>query len=180
MANLRKLGRRTDHRTAMLRNLVSSLFLNGRITTTVTRAKEAQKMAEKLITEAKKGTLAGNRAVSSALYSNDAARKVVEEIAPSMKDRNGGYTRVLKMGPRRGDAAEMAILELVTNPVSAKKTEEKEEKPAEKKAEEKEAAVEPAEAEAPKAEESAEEKEEDKVEESSALQKEVEEEKTEA
>lgn len=180
MANLRKLGRRTDHRTAMLRNLVSSLFLNGRITTTVTRAKEAQKMAEKLITEAKKGTLAGNRAVSSALYSNDAARKVVEEIAPSMKDRNGGYTRVLKMGPRRGDAAEMAILELVTNPVSAKKTEEKEEKPVEKKAEEKEAAVEPAEAEAPKAEESAEEKEEDKVEESSALQKEVEEEKTEA
>ena len=137
-------------------------------------------MAEKLITEAKKGTLAGNRAVSSALYSNDAARKVVEEIAPSMKDRNGGYTRVLKMGPRRGDAAEMAILELVTNPVSAKKTEEKEEKPVEKKAEEKEAAVEPAEAEAPKAEESAEEKEEDKVEESSALQKEVEEEKTEA
>lgn len=180
MANLRKLGRRTDHRTAMLRNLVSSLFLNGRITTTVTRAKEAQKMAEKLITEAKKGTLAGNRAVSSALYSNDAARKVVEEIAPSMKDRNGGYTRVLKMGPRRGDAAEMAILELVTNPVSAKKTEEKEEKPAEKKAEEKEAAVEPVEAEAPKAEESAEEKEEDKVEESSALQKDVEEEKTEA
>lgn len=180
MANLRKLGRRTDHRTAMLRNLVSSLFLNGRITTTVTRAKEAQKMAEKLITEAKKGTLAGNRAVSSTLYSNDAARKVVEEIAPSMKDRNGGYTRVLKMGPRRGDAAEMAILELVTNPVSSKKTEEKETKPAEKKAEEKEAAATPVEAEAPKAEESAEEKEEDKIEESSALEKDVEEEKTEA
>ncbi len=180
MANLRKLGRRTDHRTAMLRNLVSSLFLNGRITTTVTRAKEAQKMAEKLITEAKKGTLAGNRAVSSALYSNDAARKVVEEIAPSMKDRNGGYTRVLKMGPRRGDAAEMAILELVTNPVSTKKTVEKDEKPAEKKAEEKEAAATPVEAEAPKAEESAEEKEEDKVEESSESQEDVEEEKTEA
>lgn len=180
MANLRKLGRRTDHRTAMLRNLVSSLFLNGRITTTVTRAKEAQKMAEKLITEAKKGTLAGNRAVSSALYSNDAARKVVEEIAPSMKDRNGGYTRVLKMGPRRGDAAEMAILELVTNPVSTKKTVEKDEKPAEKKAEEKEAAATPVEAEAPKAKEPAEEKEEDKIEESSALQKDVEEEKTEA
>lgn len=180
MANLRKLGRRTDHRTAMLRNLVSSLFLNGRITTTVTRAKEAQKMAEKLITEAKKGTLAGNRAVSSALYSNDAARKVVEEIAPSMKDRNGGYTRVLKMGPRRGDAAEMAILELVTNPVSSKKTEEKEAKPAEKKAEVKEAAATPVEAEAPKAEESAEEKEEDKVEESSESQEDVEEEKSEA
>lgn len=180
MANLRKLGRRTDHRTAMLRNLVSSLFLNGRITTTVTRAKEAQKMAEKLITEAKKGTLAGNRAVSSALYSNDAARKVVEEIAPSMKARNGGYTRVLKMGPRRGDAAEMAILELVTNPVSSKKTEEKEAKPAEKKAEVKEAAATPVEAEAPKAEESAEEKEEDKVEESSESQEDVEEEKSEA
>lgn len=180
MANLRKLGRRTDHRTAMLRNLVSSLFLNGRITTTVTRAKEAQKMAEKLITEAKKGTLAGNRAVSSALYSNDAARKVVEEIAPSMKDRNGGYTRVLKMGPRRGDAAEMAILELVTNPVSTKKTVEKDEKPAEKKAEEKEAVATPVEAEASKAEEPAEEKEEDKVEESSESQEDVEEEKSEA
>lgn len=115
MATLRKLGRRTDHRTAMLRNLVSSLFLNGRITTTVTRAKEAQKMAEKLITEGKKGTLAGNRAISSELYSNEVARKVVEEIAPSMKGRNGGYTRVLKMGPRRGDAADMAILELVQN-----------------------------------------------------------------
>lgn len=122
MANLRKLGRRTDHRTAMLRNQVSSLFLYGRITTTVTRAKETQKMAEKLITEAKKETLAGNRAISSELYSNEVARKVVEEIAPAMKNRNGGYTRVLKVGRRRGDAADMAILELVKDDVTSEKT----------------------------------------------------------
>lgn len=136
MANLRKLGRRTDHRTAMLRNQVSSLFLHGRITTTVTRAKETQKMAEKLITEAKKETLAGNRAISSELYSNEVARKVVEEIAPAMKDRNGGYTRVLKVGRRRGDAADMAILELVTGSVSTKKAEKSVAKPTETKKEE--------------------------------------------
>ena len=123
MATLRKLGRRTDHRTAMLRNLVSSLFLNGRITTTVTRAKEAQKVAEKLITEAKKGTLAGNRAISAYLYQKEVARKLVEEIAPSFEGRNGGYTRVLKKGPRRGDGADMAVLELVTGAVAEKKAE---------------------------------------------------------
>lgn len=126
MATLRKLGRRTDHRTAMLRNLVSSLFLNGRITTTVTRAKEAQKVAEKLITEAKKGTLAGNRAISAYLYQKEVARKLVEEIAPSFEGRNGGYTRVLKKGPRRGDGADMAVLELVTGAVAEKKAETKE------------------------------------------------------
>ncbi len=120
MATLRKLGRRTDHRTAMLRNLVSSLFINGRIQTTVTRAKEAQRMAEKMITVAKQGTLAGNRAISSKLYSNEVARKLVEEIAPQFEGRHGGYTRVLKMGPRRGDGAEMAILELVTGAVKEK------------------------------------------------------------
>lgn len=118
MATLRKLGRRTDHRQAMLKNLVSSLFINGRIQTTVTRAKDAQRLTEKMITMAKKGTLAGNRQVSSRLYSNDVARKLVEEIAPKYQDRNGGYTRVLKLGPRRGDGAEMAILELVDEPVA--------------------------------------------------------------
>ena len=174
MANLRKLGRRTDHRTAMLRNQVSSLFLHGRITTTVTRAKETQKMAEKLITEAKKETLAGNRAISSELYSNEVARKVVEEIAPAMKDRNGGYTRVLKVGRRRGDAADMAILELVMEPASSKKTEKNVEKPAETKKEE------PA-AEQTETEETVEveEAEETKEEDSSESEKETEEEQKE-
>ncbi len=143
MATLRKLGRRTDHRTAMLRNLVSSLFLNGRITTTVTRAKEAQKVAEKLITEAKKGTLAGNRAISAYLYQKEVARKLVEEIAPSFEGRNGGYTRVLKKGPRRGDGADMAVLELVTGAVAEKKAE----KPAAPAKEEKEESKAPAESE---------------------------------
>lgn len=140
MATLRKLGRRTDHRTAMLRNLVSSLFLNGRITTTVTRAKEAQKVAEKLITEAKKGTLAGNRAISAYLYQKEVACKLVEEIAPSFEGRNGGYTRVLKKGPRRGDGADMAVLELVTGAVAEKKAE----KPAAPAKEEKEESKAPA------------------------------------
>lgn len=143
MATLRKLGRRTDHRTAMLRNLVSSLFLNGRITTTVTRAKEAQKVAEKLITEAKKGTLAGNRAISAYLYQKEVARKLVEEIAPSFEGRNGGYTRVLKKGPRRGDGADMAVLELVTGAVVEKKAE----KPAAPAKEEKEESKAPVESE---------------------------------
>lgn len=113
MANQRKLGRRTDHRSAMLRNQVASLFKNGKITTTVTRAKETQRMAEKMITFGKKGDLASKRQVSAYIYENEVAKKLVEEIAPKYADRNGGYTRVLKLGPRRGDGSEMAILELV-------------------------------------------------------------------
>lgn len=97
----------------MLRNQVSSLIKNGKITTTVTRAKETRRMAEKMITLAKKGDLASKRAVSSYIYDNDAAKKLVEEVAPKYADRNGGYTRILKLGPRRGDGSEMAILELV-------------------------------------------------------------------
>ncbi|MDY3052721.1 MAG: 50S ribosomal protein L17 [Ndongobacter sp.] len=113
MANQRKLGRRTDHRTAMLRNQVASLVTNGKITTTVTRAKETRRMAEKMITLAKRGDLASKRAVSAYIYDDDVARKLVEEVAPKYAERNGGYTRILKMGPRRGDGSEMAILELV-------------------------------------------------------------------
>lgn len=120
MAKLRKLGRRTDHRSAMLRNQVASLFKNGRIQTTYTRAKETQRLAEKMITLAKHGDLASKRAISSFLYENAVARKLVEEIAPNFANRNGGYTRVLRVGPRRGDAAEIAILELVESEVKAK------------------------------------------------------------
>lgn len=113
MANQRKLGRRTDHRTAMLRNQVASLFKNGKIKTTLTRAKETRRMAEKMITIAKANNLSSKRAVSAYIYENAVARKLVEEIAPKYTDRNGGYTRILKLGPRRGDGSEMVILELV-------------------------------------------------------------------
>ncbi len=114
MATQRKLGRRTDHRTSLLRNQVRSLFDHGRITTTLTRAKETRREAEKLITLAKRGDLAAKRRISSYLFDDDkASRKLIEEIAPTFKDRQGGYTRILKLGPRRGDSSEMAILELV-------------------------------------------------------------------
>lgn len=113
MTTLRKLGRPTDHRKAMLRNQVTSLFQHGKIETTVTRAKETRRMAEKMITLAKKGDLHSKRQVLSYLYDRDAVNKLYEEIAPKYEERNGGYTRVLKVGPRRGDGAELAILELV-------------------------------------------------------------------
>lgn len=113
MANKRKLGRRTDHRNAMLRNQVTSLFENGRIETTVTRAKETQKMAEKMITLGKTNTLHSRRQVATYIYKPATVQKLFDEIAPEYAERNGGYTRVLKLGPRRGDGSEMAILELV-------------------------------------------------------------------
>lgn len=113
MATLRKLGRPTDHRKAMLRNLVTSLLRHGKIETTVTRAKETQRMAEKMITLGKRGDLHARRQVLAYVYDEDVVTKIFEEIAPNYKDRNGGYTRVLRVGPRRGDGAEIAILELV-------------------------------------------------------------------
>ena len=113
MATLRKLGRRTDHRNAMLRNQVTSLLRNGRIETTATRAKETQRMADKMITLGKKGNLHARRQALAYIYDEDVVKKLFDEIAPDYSDRNGGYTRVLKLGPRRGDGAEMAILELV-------------------------------------------------------------------
>ena len=113
MADKRKLGRRTDHRNAMLRNLVQSLLDNGRIETTVTRAKEAQKMADKMIKKKKKNTLHTRREAAAYIYKPSTVQKLFAEIAPNYEDRNGGYTRVLKLGPRRGDGSERAILELV-------------------------------------------------------------------
>ncbi len=113
MTTLRKLGRPTDHRKAMLRNQVTSLLRNGRIETTVTRAKETQRMVDKMITLGKKGDLHARRQVLAYIYDKDVVKKLFDEIAPKYADRNGGYTRVLKVGPRRGDGAEMAILELV-------------------------------------------------------------------
>lgn len=113
MAKLRKLGRPTDQRKAMLRNLVTSFLRTGKIETTVTRAKETQRMAEKMITLAKRGDLHARRQVLAYVYDETVVKNLFEEIAPKYADRNGGYTRVLKMGPRRGDGAEIALLELV-------------------------------------------------------------------
>ena len=109
----RKLGRTTDHRMAMLRAMVTFLLENGKIETTVTRAKEVRPIAEKMITLGKKGTLAARRQVMAFVTKEDVVVKLFDEIAPSYKERNGGYTRIIKTGPRRGDAAEMAIIELV-------------------------------------------------------------------
>lgn len=113
MTTLRKLGRPTDHRKAMLRNQVTSLLKYERIETSVTRAKETRRMAEKMITLGKRGDLHARRQALAYIYDEDVVKKLFDEIAPRYSDRNGGYTRVLKLGPRRGDGTEMAILELV-------------------------------------------------------------------
>ena len=113
MPGARKLGRTTDHRKAMLRAMVTFLLENGKIETTVTRAKEVRAMAEKMITIAQANDLHSKRQVYSYITKETVATKVMDEIAPKYADRNGGYTRIVKIGPRRGDAAEMAIIELI-------------------------------------------------------------------
>ena len=113
MPGARKLGRTTDHRKAMLRAMVTFLLENGKIETTGTRAKEVRAMAEKMITIAKANDLHSKRQVYSYITKETVAKKVMDEIAPKYADRNGGYTRIVKIGPRRGDAAEMSIIELI-------------------------------------------------------------------
>ena len=113
MAQNRKLGKTNDQRRAMLRAMTTYLLENGQIKTTYARAKEVAPIAEKMITLAKKNNLASYRQVLSYITKEDVAKKLFDEIGPKYADRNGGYTRVLKMGPRRGDAAEMAIIQLV-------------------------------------------------------------------
>ena len=113
MPGTRKLGRATDARLAMLRALVTFLLENGKIETTLSRAKETASMAEKMITIAKKDTLANKRQVMAFVTKEDVATKLFKEIAPKYADRNGGYTRITKIGPRRGDAAMVVQLELV-------------------------------------------------------------------
>jgi len=113
MPGTRKLGRASDHRDAMLRNLVTSLLENGKIETTVEKAKETRCMAEKMITLGKKNTLHSRRQALAYITKEDVVTKVFAELAPKYADRNGGYTRIMKLGPRRGDCAEMAIIELV-------------------------------------------------------------------
>ena len=113
MPGSRKLGRPTDHRQATLRGLVTYLLENGKIETTVTRAKEVRAMAERMITLGKNDTLHSRRQVLSYVTKEDVTKKLFDEIAPKYADKNGGYTRIIKTGPRRGDAAEMCIIELV-------------------------------------------------------------------
>lgn len=112
MPGTRKLGRPTASRMAMLRAMVTFLLKNGRIETTVTRAKEVRSLTEKMITIAKEPTLANKRQVFAFVTDEAVAKKLFDEIAPKYAECNGGYTRIIKTGARRGDAAEMAIIEL--------------------------------------------------------------------
>ena len=109
----RKLGRTSDQRRAMLRAMVTYLLENGQIKTTITRAKEVAPVAEKMITLAKDNTLVSYRQALGFITKEDVAKKLFQELGPKYTERNGGYTRVVRIGPRRGDAAEMAIIQLV-------------------------------------------------------------------
>jgi len=113
MPGTRKLGKPTDQRMAMLRQQVTDFLDTGRMETTVTRCKEIAPLAEKMITLGKKNTLASRRKALSFITREDVVTKVFEETAPGYEERNGGYTRLTRTGPRRGDGAELAILELV-------------------------------------------------------------------
>ena len=113
MPGTRKLGRPTAHRMAMLRGLVTLLLENGQVETTLTRAQEVRSLAEKMITLGKKNTLASRRAAFAFITKRAVVSKLFDEIAPKYAERQGGYTQIFKIGPRRGDAAEMAIIKLV-------------------------------------------------------------------
>ena len=109
----RKLGRTSSHRKALLKNLAIALIINGKIETTVAKAKTLRSYIEKLITKAKKGDFNAHREVFAYLQDKEATKKLLNEIAPNYKDRNGGYTRIIRTRIRRGDAAPMAFIELV-------------------------------------------------------------------
>ena len=113
MKGHRKLGRPTAHRKAMLRNQVTDLLREGRSTTTITRAKETRRMADKMITLGKRGDLHARRQALAYIYDEDVVTELFDNIAPKYAERSGGYTRILKLGQRRGDTAEMVFLELV-------------------------------------------------------------------
>ena len=132
MPGTRKLGRPTAHRQAMLRGMVTCLLENGSIETTLTRAKEVRSLAEKMITLGKKNTLAAKRAAMAFITKEDVVKKLFDTIAPEYADRNGGYTRMYKLGPRRGDGAEMALIKLVAEEKAAKEETKKESKKAAK------------------------------------------------
>ena len=120
MPGTRKLGRTTDHRKAMLRGMVTYLLENGSVETTLTRAKEVQPLAEKMITLGKKNTLASRRQALAFITKESVVKKLFDTIAPEYADRNGGYTRIMKLGNRKGDNAPIVIMELVTEPCTPK------------------------------------------------------------
>ena len=113
MPGTRKLGKKTDHRIAMLRGMVTLLLEKGSIETTLARAKELRCVADEMITLGKADTLASRRAALAYITKKDVVKKLFDEISPKYQDVNGGYCRIIKTGPRRGDAAEMCIIELV-------------------------------------------------------------------
>ncbi len=123
MPGTRKLGRPTAHRNAMLRGLVTYLIENGSIETTLTRAKEVRALTEKMVTLGKENTLASRRAALAFITKEDVVSKLFSVVAPKYVEKNGGYTRIYKLGPRRGDGAEMALIRFVD-------LEEKKEEPA--------------------------------------------------
>ena len=114
-----KLGRTGEHRNAMLANLVCSLIKHKRVTTTLAKAKAARSVAEKMVTLGKSGTLHDRRLAVARLHQEDAVKILFNEIAPAQKERRGGYTRIVKLGQRQGDAAQKAILEWVDMPVTS-------------------------------------------------------------
>lgn len=111
---MKKFGRSSKHRKMLMKSLVTNLILAESIKTTLPKAKEARKDADRIVTVAKKGDLAARRLAASRLLDPKAVQKLFDKIAPSMKDRKGGYTRIVKLGTRRGDAAEMCVLQWVT------------------------------------------------------------------
>jgi large subunit ribosomal protein L17 len=116
-----KLGRTRDARTRMLRNLVTSLFITERVVTSQARAKAAQSLAERIITKGKNDTVHSRRLVAGMVYGSIAVKKVFNELGLRYADRPGGYTRLVKLGPRHGDAAEAVVLELVDSPAKSGK-----------------------------------------------------------
>ena len=133
-----KLGRTGQHRNAMLANLVCSLIKHRRVTTTVAKAKAARSVAEKMVTLGKNGTLHDRRLAAARLHQEDAVRILFNEIAPAQKERPGGYTRIVRLNQRQGDAAQLAILEWVDVPIAIEES-DKEEKQEKKEAKEEKA-----------------------------------------
>lgn len=130
---VKKLGRKWAHRKALVKNLLAALFTHERIRTTIAKAKETKRFADRLITFAKENTLAARRRVRRYITDEGLVRKLFNEIAPRLFDRSSGYTRIFRLGPRKGDAAEMAILELVARSTQKTKKEAKIKKPKEAK-----------------------------------------------
>lgn len=116
----RKLGRTSSHRQAMFRNQLASLIEHGRIKTTLAKAKELRPLAERLVTRSRQGTVHARRMVGRWISDRDTIKKLFDDVAPRFADRPGGYLRIVKLGPRHGDAAEMAILEFVDHEPAAK------------------------------------------------------------